>query len=153
MDNEQLYKRQNENYKEVYPNTLLSSILDKESGKSLKDIINAYNHLYVPFVNNIYETLTAIPVCIRRKGLWVTWGIEDEINTYQFNLSTAEAADDSVWGNIESWTKILDKNNGTTEDRPTINLYIGQEYFDTTINKPIWYKGNNEWVDATGTPV
>ena len=149
----QLYEKQNGKYKEVYPNALLSSILDKESGKSLKDIISAYNHLYVPFVNNIYETLTAISVCIRRKGLWVTWEIENEINTYQFDLSTAEAADDSVWGNIESWTKILDKNNGTTEDRPTINLYIGQEYFDTTINKPIWYKGNNEWVDAAGTPV
>ena len=149
----QLYEKQNGKYKEVYPNALLSSILDKESGKSLKDIISAYNHLYVPFVNNIYETLTAIPVCIRRKGLWVTLGIEDEINTYQFDLSTAEAADNSIWGNIESWTKILDKNSGTTENRPTINLYIGQEYFDTTINKPIWYKGNNEWVDATGTLV
>lgn len=108
MDNEQLYKRQNGNYEEVYPNTFLSSILDKESGKSLKDIISAYNHLYVPFVNNIYETLTAIPVYIRRKGLWVTWETEDGINTYQFNLSTVEAADDAIWGNIESWEQVPD---------------------------------------------
>lgn len=108
MNNGQLYKRQNGNYKEVYPNTLLSSILDKQSGKALKDIINAYNHLYVPFVNNIYETLTAIPVFIRRKGLWVTWETEDDINTYQFNLSTAEAADDAIWGNIESWEQVPD---------------------------------------------
>lgn len=108
MDNEQLYKRQNGNYKEVYPNTLLSSILDKESGKSLKDIISAHNHLYVPFINNIYETLTAIPIYIRRKGLWVTWETEDSIKTYQFELSTAEAANDAIWGNIESWTQVPD---------------------------------------------
>lgn len=108
MSNKQLYEKQNGNYKEVYPNTLLSSILDRESGKSLKDIISTYNHLYVPFVNNIYETLTAIPIYIRRKGLWVTWETENDINTYQFNLSTAEAADDAIWGNIESWEQIPD---------------------------------------------
>lgn len=120
MNNEQLYKRQNGNYKEVYPNILLSSILDKKSGKALKDIISAYNHLYVPFVNNIYETLTAIPVFIRRKGLWVTWETKDGINTYQFNLSTAEAADDFIWGNIESWEQVPDldyyNNHGVVPD-------------------------------------
>lgn len=43
---------------------------------------------------------------------------------------------------------------GTTENRPEKSLiYIGFQYFDTTIGKPIWYKGSNVWVDATGIEV
>lgn len=41
----------------------------------------------------------------------------------------------------------------TTTGRPTTNLLIGMQYYDTTLNKPIWYKGSSVWVDATGTIV
>lgn len=41
---------------------------------------------------------------------------------------------------------------GTSEERPTTNLFVGLQYFDTTLIKPIWYTGN-KWVDATGTQV
>lgn len=41
---------------------------------------------------------------------------------------------------------------GTTEERPTTNLYIGLQYFDSTLNKPVW-KSNDGWVDAMGTTV
>ena len=44
-------------------------------------------------------------------------------------------------------------NSGETTTRPTQNLVIGQMYFDTTLGKPIWYKGSSKWVDATGTEV
>jgi hypothetical protein len=40
--------------------------------------------------------------------------------------------------------------HGTSSERP--NAPIGMMYFDETLNKPIW-KGNNGWVDATGTAV
>ena len=40
--------------------------------------------------------------------------------------------------------------NGTTANRPTQSLQIGQFYFDTTLGIPIWYNGT-DWVDATGT--
>lgn len=47
---------------------------------------------------------------------------------------------------------------GTTLTRPVavpgFPLVTGQMYFDTTLNKPIWYKvATSQWVDATGTPV
>ena len=44
---------------------------------------------------------------------------------------------------------------GSTADRPTTNLAIGQQYFDTdlgTTGIPIWWDGS-DWVDATGTVV
>lgn len=42
----------------------------------------------------------------------------------------------------------------TTANRPTTKLYAGQQYFDSTLGKPIWRNAaNTGWVDATGTPV
>jgi hypothetical protein len=42
--------------------------------------------------------------------------------------------------------------SGTTANRPTDRVQIGQFYFDTTINRPIWYDGTN-WINAAGTIV
>lgn len=43
-------------------------------------------------------------------------------------------------------------NYGISLMRPTI-AEIGEMYFDTTLEKPIYYAGNGNWVDATGTKV
>jgi hypothetical protein len=45
-------------------------------------------------------------------------------------------------------TKVI--KSGTTAERPS--RLLGAEYFDTTLNKPIW-GGNSSWVDANGTTV
>ena len=42
--------------------------------------------------------------------------------------------------------------SGTTANRPTDRVQIGQYYFDTTIGRPIWYNGTN-WINAAGTVV
>jgi hypothetical protein len=42
--------------------------------------------------------------------------------------------------------------SGITADRPTGRLQVGQYYFDTSINRPIWYNGTN-WITAAGTVV
>jgi hypothetical protein len=44
-------------------------------------------------------------------------------------------------------------NNGTTANRPTSNLYVGQDYFDTTLGYKITIKSLNPtvWVDGGGT--
>jgi hypothetical protein len=41
---------------------------------------------------------------------------------------------------------------GITADRPSTDLQVGQFYFDTTINRPIWWDGTN-WINAAGTVV
>jgi len=42
----------------------------------------------------------------------------------------------------------LASNSGATGNRPSATL-TGQQYFDTTLGKPIWWNGSG-WVDATG---
>lgn len=49
------------------------------------------------------------------------------------------------------WRRMQTNHSGTTAQRPTVTVR-GYEYFDTTLNKPIWW-GNTTWVDATGTTV
>jgi hypothetical protein len=45
--------------------------------------------------------------------------------------------------------------SGPTVNRPTSNLYVGVQYFDTTLGKPIYCKQLSPiiWVDSTGTNV
>lgn len=52
-------------------------------------------------------------------------------------------------GNWSDWTSITPINNSANRDEAK---YLGQVYFDTTLNKPIWYNGTN-WVDANGNVV
>lgn len=58
---------------------------------------------------------------------------------------------DSSW--IDLSTGTISKNtSGTTEERPSSGGKIGFMYFDTTLNKPIYWTGS-KWVDATGADV
>lgn len=42
-------------------------------------------------------------------------------------------------------------DSGITSNRPT-NVLVGFQYFDTTVNKPIFWDGT-KWIDATGATV
>jgi hypothetical protein len=42
--------------------------------------------------------------------------------------------------------------SGTTANRPTQQVLIGQMYYDTTLQIPIWYNGT-VWKNASGTAV
>lgn len=42
------------------------------------------------------------------------------------------------------------KDFGTTEQRPTENIRRGFQYFDTTLNRPVWWDGTS-WVDVKPT--
>lgn len=45
-----------------------------------------------------------------------------------------------------------DFQKGTTAQRPTLGLIAGQQYWDTTLAKPIWWNGS-VWKDAANTTV
>lgn len=42
--------------------------------------------------------------------------------------------------------------SGTTANRPTLQVQIGQMFYDTTLQIPIWYNGT-VWKNASGTAV
>jgi hypothetical protein len=43
-------------------------------------------------------------------------------------------------------------NFGPSSSRPTEGLLVGQTYFDTTLNRPIWWNGSY-WINAIGEPL
>lgn len=54
--------------------------------------------------------------------------------------------------NSDGWTQLQPVHSNTSSGRP-LDMIIGYQFFDITLNKPIWHKGDNVWVDADGTTV
>lgn len=58
-----------------------------------------------------------------------------------------------VWINSKSGHNILFKTKGTTAQRPTLSPNeSGFVYYDTTVEKPIWWTGV-KWVSSDGTDI
>jgi len=65
------------------------------------------------------------------------------------DVSVTKAAYDAKVQELESEistlkTKLAAVASGTTEQRPTENLVVGQQYFDTTLDVPVYWNGT-EW--------
>ncbi len=69
-------------------------------------------------------------------------------NTY---MRTMSGTNWNTWKLLADDSKVLHLSTGDTASRPT-GISSGYQYFDTSLNKPIWYTGKN-WVDATGATV
>jgi hypothetical protein len=65
----------------------------------------------------------------------------------------AQSKADEVESNAKDYTDTSSqpRQGGTTANRPSSPDNY-EFYFDTDLNKPIWWNGSN-WVDATGTTV
>ena len=67
--------------------------------------------------------------------------------------SSIKAKADTTYATKAELSAVANKINiaGSTANRPTTAV-LGQCYFDTDLNKPIWFNGTN-WVDYTGAVV
>lgn len=119
-------------------NLIIENNLDKSSNKTLSMFTTiSGNYLYYRFVNNKSQA--------------------SNINTYGIinNVSGLIISTKDVYNNTPevgaSKNPVTSSIQGTTANRPT-NIKIGHNYFDTTLNKPIWWNGSS-WVDLSGTSV
>ena len=80
-------------------------------------------------------------------------GVEDNITLA--NVNTSVKCDNSVfcydYRNKISLGSSLLNTMGSTANRPS-NVYIGFQYFDTTLARPIWWDGK-QWIYSDGTVV
>ena len=63
-----------------------------------------------------------------------------------------------TWAQWISWvhqTVSAMRQSGPTAERPTKVLWIGRQYFDTTLGIPVWVDSVRPtvWVNASGAPV
>lgn len=85
------------------------------------------------------------------KNLYIKNGVTGNI-TAPLNLSYQWTIAKDSNGNIVQYCEDdITVGKGTMTERPT-GKTVGYQYFDTTLNKPIWYTGTT-WVDSTGATV
>ena len=73
------------------------------------------------------------------------------VGSLHINTSTGVISYKKYGSGVIGWYTFQDVVAGSTTYRPT-NPSAGYQYFDTTLNKPIWWTSSN-WVDATGNQV
>ena len=104
----------------IHPVTSLTAIKDLSTGKTLDEMLQGINHIYLPFTNNSRtSTRQQVPQKLRRKGLWVTYeSCKGEVITEWYNsnnFSNKAWGDSSNWMpylNTETITEIVNKSNG-----------------------------------------
>lgn len=69
----------------------------------------------------------------------------------QSGFFTARKLTDTPTDNLMVVNRKYVTNNGPTTNRPTASV-IGQPYFDTDLNQPVWTGNGFEWVDSSGNP-
>lgn len=75
-----------------------------------------------------------------------------------FDESGAYTPQWAVWMSSTNRTMQAIRMSGATADRPKSGFYIGQPFYDTTLNKPVWVSSITAlkeavWRDAAGTIV
>ena len=94
---------------DVYPTTLMQAVFDGCTGKSLQDIMNETNHLYVTFKGSIPYTYLSVPQAKRRRGLYLTYtnrkGVLRTVKYEGYSL------DDKNWSDDSNWREIDDNKN------------------------------------------
>lgn len=142
-------------YNKVYPKTFIDAIKDRNTGKSLGDILSSFNVYFLSYIGSREATRLLVPKFLRKSGLWITYVLFDGTVINEYYIGTS--IEDNEFKRSENWKNA--NNNGpvstygTTQQRPaTTYINVGFQYFDTTLNKPIWWAGMN-WVDSTGTSV
>lgn len=93
-------------YEDIYPITDLSSIKDLSTGKTLDELLEQFNHIYLPFKNNS-KTLTRqqVPVNMRRRGLWITYiSCKGSTITEWYN---SDDFSNKAWGDNKNWVPYL----------------------------------------------
>lgn len=155
---QQLIKRdfQNGGYRDIFPKNYTENIRDKETGEFLDVLLAKVNFWFLPYHISPEHTRLQVPESRRRLGLWISYIIPNEHRlVIEYYLS--DNIEDSYWSNDAYWFgtngNTTARIKGTTVMRPELNADdMGYLYFDTTLNKPIWWTGT-DWVDATGVAV
>lgn len=104
MITDQLIKKNSQGgYREVFPKTFLDAIVDRESGKSLTEILNSFNMYFISYTGDREETRIQIPKVQRRKGIWLTYVLWD--NTIVSEFYNGNSIEDDEFRQDSNWTE------------------------------------------------
>lgn len=160
----QLYIKEHLDKKNIFPKNYTDNIRDKESNKTLTEILQGFNCYFLSYTGNVETTRLQVPKLLRKQGLWITY-VDYEKNTiteYYDNPSIEDSAfkDSSNWregnnrlvGDLSisangNWVingrETEFKVKGETGTTPLIRLGENNKF-------QVSYNKGNKWEDISG---
>lgn len=102
----QLYEKVNGEYVPIFPKNLLENIKESEDGRTLAEVLTNFNSIYIPYTNSVEETRNLIPDYMRRKGLSISYNIEDDTITEYYKGTEEDIVEH--WSDDNNWEVIPD---------------------------------------------
>lgn len=110
MKNSQLIKRNDiaGGYTKVYPLAYIQGITDGITGEYLTNILQSFNHIYLPYEGSAGDTRTSLPEDYRRQGIWITYNSGNGIITEIYKGAADDLYDDVLFGEDINWERVPD---------------------------------------------
>lgn len=95
----------NNNYSNIFPIVPLEAVIDSSTNTALDKVLQAYNHIYLPFIGNSRQaTRLQIPFKSRRRGLYITYeSCKGRVITEYYIGSSLE---DNSWKEKINWVQV-----------------------------------------------
>lgn len=108
----QLYEKQDNEFKPISPIIGLNDIVDTNSYKTIVRLLNSYNHLYLEYSESKAITRNTVTTILRRKGLWITYIVENNIITECYIGNNTDVQNYIDWTDDSNWkiVNIIDNN-------------------------------------------
>lgn len=101
MSQQLVKKGANGGYSNVMPKSWIEAIKDKNTGKTLVEILQSFNMYFLSYDGNSTSTRCLVPTILRKKGLWITY-VKYDGNVYT-EWYAADEIDDTSWGDSSNW--------------------------------------------------
>ena len=110
MKNSQLIKENKiaGGYTKVYPLAYIQGIYDSRTGEELIKVLKSINHIYLPYNGTSKETRESLPSDYRRKGIIITYKVDDELVTEVYIGSDKDVNDDALFTADTNWEIVPD---------------------------------------------
>lgn len=107
----QLVTQNNENIEKIFPKNYMSNIVDEETGESLRIFLLKYNHIDLGYRSSKSSARLAVPIIMRRKGLYITYYLPDDVVITEFFNGNKTEVSDTNWVKDELWVKDANELN------------------------------------------
>lgn len=107
----QLVTQDNGNIEKIFPKNYMSNIVDEETGESLRIFLLKYNHIDLGYRSSKSSARLAVPIIMRRKGLYITYYLPDDIVITEFFNGNKTEVSDTNWVKDELWVKDVNELN------------------------------------------
>lgn len=110
MKNSQLIKENKiaGGYTKIYPLAYIQGIYDSRTGEELIKVLKSINHIYLPYNGTSKETRESLPSDYRRKGIVITYKVDDELITEVYIGNDKDVNDDTLFTADINWEIVPD---------------------------------------------